>query len=59
MISSTGISQLKELLSVPAGGKAAARCLIASELIDQFRTAQEISTENLDGYGPLPGLDQW
>jgi hypothetical protein len=46
-------------LYTPWGAQAAARLLVNSELMAQFRVAKEVKSEDRRGYQPLPGLETW
>jgi hypothetical protein len=59
MRETTGILNYENIISEPVGAQVAARCLIDSDLINQFRRARTIYTEDLDGYASPPGLDRW
>lgn len=54
-----GTEDLYTMLSQPDSARIAAKWLIQQNVMEQFRTAKEIGTEDVRGHVPLPEIGQW
>lgn len=54
-----GSERLSEILSQPACAKHAARWLIQSGAMEQFRVAKEVAEEALEGYEAFQEAEEW
>jgi hypothetical protein len=50
---------MDDILSRPACAKHAARWLVHTSVLDQFRVAAEIAEEDIKGYKAFPAAEEW
>ena len=54
-----GTERLDEILSRPASAAHAARWLIATRVLEQFRVARETQREKVELFAPFTNSDEW
>ena len=54
-----GTEKMDDILSRPACAKHAARWLVRSRALDQFKVAAEIAREEIKGYKPFQDAEKW
>ena len=59
LLQSCGTERLDEILSRPASAAHAARWLVASGALNQFRVAKEIEEEDVSHFTAFENCDQW
>jgi hypothetical protein len=59
LVQECGTERLEEILVRPASAKQAARWLIRTEVLEQFRVAAEVAAEDTGGYRAFPAAEEW